>query len=233
MSARMAIVSWSVVLLLGQPALSQESADVLVREDFFAGIMLNDMTRFERGMKKAEEVMEQEPNNAEMMVWHGAGQFFRAGIAFRSGDFQSGRALQAQGLARMQQAVDLAPNNVRVRVARGAALLNSSRYMPPQAGRALAETGVGDYEKTLAIQMADFDSLSTHSKGELLLGLADGWLRVGNADKARGYFEMMSKDATLQGSEYESKGRAWLAGAPESKTPAFFQCVGCHKTVAK
>jgi hypothetical protein len=233
MSVRIAICLLGVSLVLGRTAAAQESADVLVREDFFAGIMLNDMARFERGMKKAEEVMQQEPNNAEMMVWHGAGLFFRAGMAFRNSDFQSGRTLQSQGLARMQQAVDLAPNNVRVRVARGAALLNSSRYMPPQAGRPLAETGVSDYETTLEIQKATFDSLSTHSKGELLLGLADGWLRIGNAEKARGYFEMMSKDATLQGSEYERKGAAWLAGAPESKTPTFFQCVGCHKTEAK
>lgn len=220
-------------LTLGTAAVAEVRPDVLVREDFFAAVMLNDQDRLEAGMKKAEEFLEKDPNNARMIVWQGAGQFFNANFAFRKNDFKTGQALQQQGLARMQQAVDLAPNDPAVLVARGAALINSSRFMPPQMGRPLAAIGVADYEKTIQVQKPVFDKLSTHSKGELLLGLADGSIRLDQLDKAQAYFTTMSTDPTLKGTVYERKALAWLEGKEESKTQGFFQCSGCHKTAAE
>lgn len=88
-------------------------------------------------------------------------------------------------------------------------------------------TGVGDYEKTLEIQQPYFKDLSAHARGELLLGLADGWNRPGNTEKAKGYFERMA--AELGGSVYERKAKAWLSGASEAKAPDFYNCTGCHR----
>jgi tetratricopeptide (TPR) repeat protein len=230
---RIALTLLICIYAVSIPAIAEQRPDTIVREDFFAAASANDPVRLDAAMKKVEEFLAKDPTNARMIVWQGVGQFFGASFAFQKKDYQAGQELQRQGLARMQQAVDLAPTDAAVLVARGAALISSSRYMPPQAGRTLAEIGVRDYEKTLEVQRPTFDKLSTHSMGELLLGLADGSIRMGNLDKARSYFEMMASQSTLQGSVYENKARAWLSDSPESKTREFFQCSGCHKSAAE
>jgi hypothetical protein len=229
---KMRALTFLLLSILSYTVGAEERADLLVREDFFAAVLQNDRVRFEKGMQRANDFLAKEPNNAQMMVWQGVGLFMSARYAFENGDYQKGQALQQQGLSRMQQAVDLAPDDPNVLVARGAALINSSRYMPEQAGRPLVKLGVSDYEATLKIQQPIFGELSSHSKGELLLGLADGWIRSGDLDKARHHFETMASDPTLKDSVYESKARAWLDGKPESKTREFFQCSGCHKVTA-
>ena len=65
-----------------------------------------------------------------------------------------------------------------------------------------------------------------HPRGELLTGLADGWSRLGNNEKARGYFERITTE--LKGTVYEQKAKAWLENKPEAKSPGFFNCSGCH-----
>ena len=71
-----------------------------------------------------------------------------------------------------------------------------------------------------------FAELGVHPRGELLTGLADGWSRLGNNDKARGYFERIATE--LKGTVYEQKAKAWLEDKPEAKKPGFFNCSGCH-----
>lgn len=62
--------------------------------------------------------------------------------------------------------------------------------------------------------------------GELLTGLADGWNRMGNPDKARTYFDRIVTE--LSGTVYEQRAKAWLENKPEAKSPQFFACTGCH-----
>jgi hypothetical protein len=100
--------------------------------------------------------------------------------------------------------------------------------MPASMGKPLLETGVSDFERVLTMQEQDktFSKLGTHQRGELLTGLADGWNRVGNNDKARAYFERIVKE--LDGTVYQKRAQAWLDDKPESKAPTFFACTGCH-----
>jgi hypothetical protein len=58
------------------------------------------------------------------------------------------------------------------------------------------------------------------------MSLGDGWNRMGNPAKARGYFERIAKE--LKGTVYEERANAWLEGNPEAKAAAFFACSGCH-----
>ena len=71
-----------------------------------------------------------------------------------------------------------------------------------------------------------FDRLGDHAKGELLFGLADGFHRLGQHDKARAYFERLIKDAPASGQA--PRAREWLAGGTVPKTNGA-SCVGCHK----
>jgi hypothetical protein len=73
-------------------------------------------------------------------------------------------------------------------------------------------------------------SCPTHSKiwcdsrGELLIGLAEGYLRAGNEAKARDYFEKLSAVGPASGHDAEVK--LWReTGKLDPKRAA---CAGCH-----
>jgi tetratricopeptide (TPR) repeat protein len=158
------------------------------------------------------------------MVWHGAGVFAQAGVAFRKGDTRKGGELWQKGLDEMNAAVALAPDNVEVLIARAAGLLEASKHVPvPARARELLETAVNDYEKVLTLQRSYFDKLSTHARGELLSALGSGWHRLGDLKKAEEYFKRLAKEGA--GTPYAEKAQFWL----EKKTlPQNQSCSGCH-----
>jgi hypothetical protein len=204
---------------------SRERFDFLVRSDFFAGFA-GDQAALERGMRVCEERLAQKPNHAEALVWHGGGLVFIAGQAFQKAGFRKGAELWDRGLREMDRAVDLEPNNVGVLIPRGATLLQASRYIPDKATQSsLLEKGVGDYEKVLELQKAYFNKLSSHARGELLFGLAEGSVRLGNTNKARAYFLRIVNEC--KGSIRERQANAWLEGGVLPATDEM-SCSGCH-----
>src|ERR1700737_29492 len=145
-------------------------------------------------MKICEESLVTDPKNAEALVWHGAGLFYESGQAFQKQDMQKGGELWARGLKEMDEAVALAPDQLGVVIPRGAVLLTASKYVPsPEMARPLIEKGVADFEKTYQLQAPNFDSIGTHPRGELMIGLADGYNRLGNQEKAQGGVERNQK----------------------------------------
>jgi hypothetical protein len=186
------------------------------------------MVRFERGMKTLDELLSQNPNNLEAKVLHGNGVMVRAGEAFKTGDVANATKLWQTGLDEMAQTVAAAPDNVFVRARRGVFMITASRNMPPEMSKPLLENAVADFGKVLQLREAD-NTLSTrtvHQRGELLTGLADGWDRLGDKEKARGYFERIVKD--MKGTGYDERANAWLEHKPEAKAADFFACGGCH-----
>ena len=227
----MRMMAW--LLAVGLTASTQNAPnldarfDMTVRTDFFAGFA-GDEARLKKGMDACEQTLAANPKHAEALVWHGSGLAFQAGMAFQKGDTQTGFELWTRGMSEMDTAVALAPENVGVLIPRGAVLFQASRNMQPQMAKQLIEKAVGDYEKTLAIQTAagSFDTLGDHPKGELLFGLAEGYSRLGQPEKARIYFERLTKDAP--GSGQAPRAKEWLAtGTLPKGTP--LGCVGCHK----
>jgi tetratricopeptide (TPR) repeat protein len=207
--------------LLSAPA---ERFDMQVRNDFFAGFAGN-AEAMDRGMKAAEDALAANPKFAEAMVWHGSGRLFQAGQLFQKGDFEKGGPLWQKALQEMDDAVALEPENVAVIIPRGATLLTSSLFVPdPNIARPLVEKAVGDYEKTLALQKDYFDTLGSHPRGQLLFGLAEGYSRLENNDKAREYFERVKQ--SLPDTEYAKRASKWL----ETKTLTQPErlCTGCH-----
>lgn len=182
--------------------------DYLVRGDFFAGIS-GDRVAFDRAMKLCEDTLAKDPKHAEAMVWHGSGRFFLAGEAFKTGDLSKGIELRQRGAKEMNEAVILQPNNVAVLIPRGATLLEASRYNPDaeQAKNEL-QTAVTDYEKVLILQKAYFNSLSEHARGQLLLGLADGWSRLGNAARSKEVAQRIINE--LPGTRFAEQAKPFL-----------------------
>jgi tetratricopeptide (TPR) repeat protein len=195
--------------------------DHKVRDDFFAGFSGNNAA-MERGMKACEEILAREPNHAEAMVWHGSGLFFQSIDAFRGGDIQKGIGLSMRGRKEMDAAVALAPENVGVRIPRGAVYLGASHYMPPEQGRPLIELGVADYEAARKVQRDEY--AGEHPKGELLFVLADAYSRLGDQEKAAALFTRVQKE--LPSTEYARRADEWVKN--KTLTPEQTRCVGCH-----
>ena len=138
---------------------------------------------------------------------------------------QKGGELWQRGIQEMDEAVQLAPDHVGVRIPRGAVLLTASRYMPsPEMARPLIEKGVADFEKAYEVQAPHLADLGTHPRGELLMGLADGYSRLGDQEKAAAYFDEII--TTLPGSAYAKRANTWkeTKSLPVEQTT----CVGCH-----
>lgn len=198
--------------------------DRLVRADFFAGFD-GDASRLARAMARCEAALAADPEHAEALVWHGAGLMFLAGQAFAGGDATKGLEMWERGFRQMDDAVALAPNDIAVLIPRGTTLLEISRNLPIEQGRPLLAKALGDYEKALAFQRPFFMKLSAHARGELLFGLAEGWVRIGDPLKARRYFEQLVRDGA--GSGHVKRAEAWLeTGIP----PADTTCMGCHRS---
>ena len=224
-----AIYAAALVSAVSQPPAQAQAAappsarfDMEVRADFFAGFSGN-AARFARAMARCEEVLAQDPNHAEALVWHGSGLVAQAGQFFAKGDMPKGMETYGRGLGEMDRAVGLAPDSVAVRIPRGATLFEASRQVPPAQQGPLLKLAIGDYEHALSLQESTFAKLSDHAKGELLFGLAEGWARAGDKQKAQSYFTRLTQDAA--GSGRVTYAKAWLDGAPPA-SPG--RCVGCH-----
>jgi len=214
----------SVIVLVAAGVLcSQERFDIQVRNYFFAGFA-GDTASLEKGMKICEDALAADPKNAEAMVWHGSGLFYAAGQAFQSGDQQKGGELWQRGTQEMDHAVELAPDDLGVRIPRGSVLLTASHYVPAEMARPMIQKGLADFERAYDLQADRMAGLGTHPRGELMIGLADGYSRSGNPEKAQVWFERIQKE--LKGTPYERSASIWL----ETKTlaPAQAGCLGCH-----
>ena len=121
----------------------------------------------------------------------------------------------------------MAPTNVGVLVPRAAVLSAAARNVRDvDRATAFLRTAVGDYEKAVAVQSPSFPQMSEHARGELLGGLADGWQRLGDEERSRGYLTRMV--AELPGSPYADAATKWLVQKPMKSGPAL-TCVGCHE----
>lgn len=200
--------------------------DMLVRDDFFAG-MMGDTARLDRGMKICEEILAKNPKDADALVWHGGGLPTRAAEAYRKNDSALGDRLWKLGIKEMNDARAAEPGNIRVKIGRSATLIGVAQSGWDQSdsqSRTLLRSALLDYEEVFRLQRPHFQKLSAHSRGELLFGLASGWSILGDHRKARDYLMLIlseCKDTT-----YEIEARPWL----DRQRPAVMQhdCVGCH-----
>ena len=208
----------------------EERFDNLVRDEMFAG-MAGDAAAFGRAMKRCEQALAADPKDVQALVWHGSGLVFQAGQLFRSGDFMKGKEVILRGFKEMDDAVVLAPNDIAVLIPRGASLLSYAKNSRDQErARPRLQQGLADYEKALALQSQSWNSMPVHSRGELLSGLAEGWLRAGDAAKARVYAQRIVDD--LPGTPYAARAKEFLAASP-APAQLDWNCIGCHNAMAR
>lgn len=195
-----------------------------VRPILFAGLGGNE-AMLQKGLALCDEVLKADPKHAEALVWHGVGLGMLANNHFRRGDTAKGIEMWTRGVEEMNRAVAMVPDDLAVRIPRGALLLTATRFMPGNPQRIeLLRVALSDYEAALVPQEAYLTTLSEHQKGELLFGLGEGYHRLGEASKARSHLERTV--ALLPGTEYARRARLLLDGKVLDGSQ--MGCVGCH-----
>lgn len=193
-----------------------------VRADFFDG-MRGDTAALERAIKTCDDALATNPKHAEALVWHGAAMVGKSSLAYRAGDQATGRTLWDQGLDEMDRAVAMEPDNIGVRIPRGAVLLATAPYLPEPYKAPIVKRGIEDYEVTLAKQKPYFAKLTLHAREQLLYALTDGYAELGDTQKAAAYFDEMTHDAA--DSQLLARAKARAAGDKvDGPTP----CEQCH-----
>lgn len=215
-------------LMLAALALAQggfaTGFDDAVRAQFFSGFF-GDQAALEKAMGAAAAVIAaNSADTPEALAWHGGGLMVESGQRFRAGDAAAAGELWARGLGEMEKAGQLAPKNPAVLIPRAAIWFGVSRQAPPDRARPLLEKAISDYELVYHIQESYFDTLNNHMKSQLLFGLADGYSRAGNPQKAKFYFERLA--ALGSGVDHVDQARRFLAG--EAYTVTGPGCGGCH-----
>jgi hypothetical protein len=221
----LAAAAFAVTLSASHAQERVERFDNLVRGDMFNGFE-GDEEAFDRAMALCERRLAANPDDAEPLVWHGVGLMFRAGRAFMAGGREHGIAFTRQGLDEMNRAVALAPDTIGVLIPRGAVLLAAAKDMPdgPRA-RDYIRIAMGDFEKSVRLQQPYLARLSTHAKGELLGGLAEGWSRLDEMEKSRVYLRQLVDE--LPDSKYAAAAKARLENQTD-RSP--ITCLGCHRS---
>jgi tetratricopeptide (TPR) repeat protein len=225
MHAALAVIGFALSLAGAHAEERATRFDLLVREDMFAGFFDGDEEAFDRAMALCERRLAANPDDAEPLVWHGAGLMFRAGRAFAAGGREQGIDFNRRGLEEMNRAVALAPDKAAVLIPRGAVLLSAGKEMPDGArAREYIRIATQDFEKALQQQQPFFAKLSTHARGELLGALADGWSRLGEPEKSRVYLRQLIDE--LPDSKYAAAAKARLADPADRSQ---MTCLGCHR----
>jgi hypothetical protein len=141
---RMIAIVFSVATLA--TSLSAARFDEKVRNDFFAGFA-GDRAALDRGMATSEQAIATDPSgSAEALAWHGSGLIFLSGLKFQQGDMPGGMEMWTTGMAEMEKAGELEPDNVGVLIPRAASWFAASRATPPEIAKPILAKALADYE---------------------------------------------------------------------------------------
>lgn len=192
---------------------------------FFAALN-GDPAALQGALDASAAAMAKNPKDADATAEHGLLTFFSAGQALGKGDASAMPKLQA-GMAEMDRAVAIAPDNIRVRIFRGIALHQGTRGMPEAVGRPLLENARSDFATSYEAQAKQLDQLGEHRLGELLQIKGDVESRLGRTDEAARTYALIQ--AKLPNTEYAARAALWMqtrTPLPANKTT----CLGCHVT---
>ncbi len=207
---------------------SRLTVHTLVREDIFAGFLMDDMERFSRGEKNIQLLLEKRPAaKPDLLAWKGGAALYRAVRAHENNRSEEFQKYYRAALDLFSQARQLQPEGD------GAAAITGGSYVIfadrlPKENRAAAWSQAYDaYQVLWKHQASAVEKLPVHIRGELLGGLAQSAQRTGRTQEAEQYLDKIL--TLLRGTPYEPVAKKWKAN-PEAAASASITCMTCHES---
>lgn len=198
----------------------------LVREDMFAGFLENDMTRFARGEKNIDALLEQRPGDrANLLAWKGSGALYRAVRAHEAGNAADFQKHFEQVQSNFAEAAKLPSGNDGVFAIIGGSMSVFADRLPAEVRPAAWSQAYDAYSLLWKFQGPAVDKLPVHFRGELLAGLAQSAQRTGRTEEAAQHLDRLI--TSLAGTQYEPEARRWKAD-PAAAANSKITCKNCH-----
>lgn len=198
-----------------------------VREDTFAGFIGGDMTRFEQGMRKAQEYLAEDPNDVSAANWLAAGKLYRAVRAYAEKDVARGDALFNEAVATMEKMVAAAPQDIGLRATMAGSLGYMGTRLPEAQYRIAMQKAREQYAVLYKMQEPQLAKFPLHLKGEVLAGMAETEFRVGDRERATAYLNRLVTD--MPGTPYAQKASTWLQSPDSVTRSSRLVCQSCHE----
>jgi tetratricopeptide (TPR) repeat protein len=205
---------------------SRLTVHTLVREDIFAGFMTDDMTRFERGEKNIQLLLEQRPDQkANLLAWKGGAALYRAVRAHEGNRADEFQRYYQQALDVFSEARKPTIGNDGVAAVTGGSYAIFADRLPKEYRPAAWSAAYENYQALYKLQAPFVDKLPVHLRGEVLAGVAQAAQRTGRKEEAAQYVDKIL--AVLGGTPYEPVARKWKTN-PESAANTSLTCMSCH-----
>ncbi len=211
-----------------EPPLSDTRLTVhtLVREDIFAGFLVDDLDRLSKGEKSIETLLEKRPaEKANLLAWKAGAKLYRAVRAYENKQDDEFQKNYRMALDLFSQANKVTPNGDGVAAVTGGTYVLFSDRLPKE-NRAAAWSQAYDSYRLLWKQQAPIvDKLPVHMRGELLGGLAQSAQRTGRTEEVNEYLDKIL--VVLRDTPYEPVAKQWKKN-PEAAAKTSITCMTCH-----
>jgi hypothetical protein len=211
-----------------EPPLSDTrlSIHTLVREDIFAGFLMDDMERFSRGEKNVQLLLEKRPAaKPDLLAWKGGATLYRAVRAHennRSDEFQK---YYREAIDLFSQARQLQPEGDGVAAVTGGSYVIFADRLPKENRAAAWSQAYDAYQLLWKHQASVVEKLPVHIRGELLGGLSQSAQRTGRTQELAQHLEKIL--TVMRDTPYEPVARQWKAN-PEAAANTSITCLTCH-----
>ena len=212
-----------------EPPLSETrlSVHTLVREDLFAGFLLNDMTRFARGERNVEALLEQRPpQRANLLAWRGSAALYRAVLAHEAGNADEFQRRFQQVRDSFAEASKLQSDRDGVQAIIGGSFSIFADRLPESVRAASWSQAYDAYAQLWKAQSPTLDRMPLHHRGELMTGLAQAAQRTGRSEEAAQVLDRIL--VSLAGTPYEAEAKRWKA-EPTTAASSKLTCKTCHE----
>ena len=211
-----------------EPPLSDTrlSVHTLVREDIFAGFLTDDMTRFTRGEKNIDLLMEKRPGaKSDLLAWKASAAYYRAILAHENKRNDEFKKYYSQALDLFTQAQQAGSENGAVHAIRGGTNAVFADRLPKELRAAAWAQAYESYQVLWKFQGQMVDKLPLHLRGELLAGLAQSAQRTGRIEEMQQHLDKIL--AVLPDTAYAPVAKK-MKEDPKFAATSTVTCMSCH-----
>jgi hypothetical protein len=141
------------------------SVSTWVREDIFAGMLVDNLEGFQTGMRKLDEILAESPDNADALAWRGGANLYLATRAHAAGDSAEFNEMYGRALRDFERAKSVAkPGSAGFLAITGGSWTVMAERLPADLRTTAYERAYANYSALREVQKAYFDKLPVHMR---------------------------------------------------------------------